>query len=1550
MRRFIFAVVVLFAVMIAPSSWAATATTTAIIYITGTESIPSATITQDITYDESGDMTAKGTKTYPAPSSSNRYTFETVNSALTFAEDPASYIGEQSDTASYDYEPLPKLDPLEIVIEQSSLSSTGDFSASSISNITVTATTAITPPANYRHFIVGGTNVTFSGLTLSGLSDSAPGGGVLVSGGTATFSNVTFRSITAPKTDAGTTESRGGGISVADAGNTVIISGCNFTSCKAHDGGAIYIGTDGVTFSGTNTFTGNTAERYGGAICSNASSVVAMSGLRFNGTNSARNGGAVYIGNGGAAFSSANFSANSATYGGALYAQAGTISLTGTTFTANSADRGGAIYSLAATTIGDSVTLNGTNTASYGGALYIAGGTTTISGSDTALNENTATSSGGAAYIATGTLAITGSSVTINENTATENGGAIYLASGRFNVTGNSVKVEGNTASYGSGGAIYVAGSGASATIAGGTISIKGNTSPLSDGGGIYATGGGTVNLGGAVTFEDNQAGQESESGSGGAIFLAYNRTGTKLNITSASGDSVAFNNNYAATSGGGIYAGQNAVLTFSASTSFTGNEAQDGNGGALWLYSAAQLPEGTITFTDNKALKSSTISETEGSGGAICIGGLAETSVTLGSTRAYTFSGNTAASYGGAICTVSADIEFSGYTVNTRNTAELGGGFAASYTGRITVSNGSSISNQLTHGYGGAIYARKVVISSSSFGADGANESSSTDDSKGGGAVFSNSELTVTDSDFTGNTSVQGGGAIYAEAASVDITNSYFEGNIASSGNGGAVMLHNFCDTSITSSTFRSNTSSRLNGGGVYAQGRINISLCWFKENISKTSGGAVYFDQNSTRPPYSEFRMSSSTLDENNTSNAEGYGGGLFVAANAVFITSCTFTNNHLFLSGNSGEGGGVYLSTIERQTENNQIQNCTFYENSIYDGPDETSGGGGLAVHCEGTTEVTSCTFVGNDSKSKGGAIYVGENSKLQLSGTITVGNIGSGVYDVWSDGSISSGGYNRIGVYGTGSGVTNFYSDARNDTDRTSYPSKGWTRATFFGNNSLADNIRSDLGSNIPPYIGSEIGGQIRLQTIMLSEDGALPLEDTAVNIIPYSRRTSFPDTDQRGVSRVSSGLNLDVGAVFYDGNRPSDTDTKAVYTISSVKISGVPSNLKRLGQSASLIAQVTYTNRTKVLGGNGEGEEPVTWTSDKPAIIRINAKTGDVTVLGYTPGNTYVTITVTTDRTDLSGKQASDSVAIHVTEPDYSLLNTDPTVIDYINSYLQRQVPDYDITLKISESDSSAVSSSTFQSSFAATWNGATATMASNLTDSSVQAGTANSYTPSGGYKTLKDSGVGIRVNDRSNGEIIPLTYAWTFTGDEVKSLMGYDMAETEINDLFADSLFSRMRIDFVGKNNIWTVIGSGGVGAAGSDSPGVSASGAMSANALTLSKADNGKGLNVELTAYIANVDASQNNGPKLVQSSNGELLVVPDGVGDDGQIYGTMWITGKTSESSSTDTSTSTNTNSNTTNSNGNTSSSSSGGGGGCESFGMILPAIALMFILKRK
>ena len=166
-----------------------------------------------------------------------------------------------------------------------------------------------------------------------------------------------------------------------------------------------------------------------------------------------------------------------------------------------------------------------------------------------------------------------------------------------------------------------------------------------------------------------------------------------------------------------------------------------------------------------------------------------------------------------------------------------------------------------------------------------------------------------------------------------------------------------------------------------------------------------------------------------------------------------------------------------------------------------------------------------------------------------------------------------------------------------------------------------NERTDLGDNVPPLIGSSRAGEERLLTLMLKEEETLPLEDRATNIIPYSRRQSFPNTDERGVGRVSDSgeINIDIGACFFDGTRPGpEPEPIRAYTISRVEISGVPNNLRRVGQTASLIAKVYYSNGRTVLGGSGEGEEPVIWTSDKPNIIRIDATTGDITVLNFTP--------------------------------------------------------------------------------------------------------------------------------------------------------------------------------------------------------------------------------------------------------------------------------------------------------------------------------------------
>jgi len=191
----------------------------------------------------------------------------------------------------------------------------------------------------------------------------------------------------------------------------------------------------------------------------------------------------------------------------------------------------------------------------------------------------------------------------------------------------------------------------------------------------------------------------------------------------------------------------------------------------------------------------------------------------------------------------------------------------------------------------------------------------------------------------------------------------------------------------------------------------------------------------------------------------------------------------------------------------------------------------------------------------------------------------------------------------------------------------------------------------------------------------------------------------------------------------------------------------------------------------------------------------------------------------------------------------------------------------------------------------------------------------------------------VNVTGRREGDLLPLIFTWTFSGAELRNVLGYDMSGKTLNESVADEVFSAMRIDFRSGKSSWPVIGSGGV----------KASDAMRAGALKLS-GDGGNGITAELTAYLANVTASggngvtssANNGPQIV---NG-ILIVPDGNGKDGKISGTMLMAHKTGESTNTGTNTNVNTN---------TGNSSGGGGGGCNSLGLMAMIAALVLIRKR-
>ncbi|MDD3753798.1 MAG: right-handed parallel beta-helix repeat-containing protein [Methanobacterium sp.] len=446
----------------------------------------------------------------------------------------------------------------------------------------------------------------------------------------------------------------------------------------------------------------------------------------------------------------------------------------------------------------------------------------------------------------------------------------IFTISSGVTVTIQNLTITNGIATYN--GAIYNTGN---LTVT--DCAFTGNTA--TDYGGAISNMG-TLTVTGS-TFNNNKA---NWSG-GGAIY----NDGT-LTVTGST-----FNNNTATTGYGGAIRSDDD-LTVVGST-FTGNTAS--YGGAIYNFGGGTLTVTDSTFTENTA----------NHGGAIYNTG---TLTVTGST----FTENTAPNYGGgAIYSYHGTLAVSDSTF-TENTAQYEGGAIYNNGGTVTV-NGSTFTENTVTGSGGAItnYDGSLTVNDSAF-----IENSATGSDGLGSAIYSNSDLTITNCTFTENTARWG--AIF-NGSNMTVNNSTFTNNTAKgwSGNGGAI--HNTGDANVNGSTFNNNkaigTDELGTGGAIYNWGTLTVIGSNFIENTATDFGGAIY-----------------------------NYGG-------ALTVTDSTFTEN------TAQNGGGAiysYYGTLA-------VSDSTFTGNTV------TTAGGAIS-NTGGTLTVTSSTFT-NNSALNGGAIF-------------------------------------------------------------------------------------------------------------------------------------------------------------------------------------------------------------------------------------------------------------------------------------------------------------------------------------------------------------------------------------------------------------------------------------------------------------------------------------------------------------------------------------------------------------------------------------------------
>ncbi len=458
----------------------------------------------------------------------------------------------------------------------------------------------------------------------------------------------------------------------------------------------------------------------------------------------------------------------------------------------NQARRGGTVYlaqgnpTVRDCTIDGSVALD-----DYGGAMYIAAGTTAVLEDCSVLNSTSLLDGGGLYNAGTGSTLM---GCTIGGNGVgpavfTQSGGGIYNAPGS-SATFTACLIENNVAERGGGMHNELCATTLTRCLFTGNVASEHSATG----------GGGMFNWGATVALTDcSFTGNESVVGGGGIS----SRIGSSMSLTDCS-----FQSNEANGSGGGILSAEGSVLVLTDCV-FHANSAS-GTGGAV---SASVTAIGCV-FSDNVAGNSG--------GGATAAGFFQDCEFT--SNRADEGGGLT---IGGASTVIGCS-----FTGNQSDFQDGGGLYAEQPDGLLVLDCTFTGNDSEYEGGGLEIFDGSVAILSCTIAGNHTTF--------GGGGVNLRAGVTgiVAGCLVSDNTGLGGAGFGISDVSSFSIVNCLVRNNGRDSGSGGAFRLAN-STPSIVNCTIAGNTAS--NGGGLYSLGSGGASLanCILWDNADSTGMG---------------------------------------------------------------------------------------------------------------------------------------------------------------------------------------------------------------------------------------------------------------------------------------------------------------------------------------------------------------------------------------------------------------------------------------------------------------------------------------------------------------------------------------------------------------------------------------------------------------------------------------------------------------------------------------------------------------------------------------
>ena len=525
-------------------------------------------------------------------------------------------------------------------------------------------------------------------------------------------------------------------------------------------------------------------------------------------------------------------------------------------------------------------------------------------------------------------------------------------------------------------------------TVANSTVSDNMTT-------GLPGSGGGILNNSATLTVVDSALLNNASDGGGGAI---VSQGSASLMLTNSTVQS-----NSAGDAGGALWITGSAQVS---GTAISQNQAQ--RGGGVWVSSG-----GNATISYGTVFGNTAIGHSNGGGGIGTEGTATLTLVNM--TVAQNATLGLLAS-GGGILNDGGPLSLTNTTVSDNVTAGAGGGILNGGGGNITLTD-CFVTNNVASDHGGGFWTNGAAqVDRTEITGNSANGGGGGWVTSGGSLIMADSTVSANDAvveaggignDFFGNTTITtttisnntasgplgSGGGILNNSGTLTVVGSWILDNV--SGGGGGILSQGAASLTLTNSNVQRNVASDA-GGALWITGTANVSGNVISDNEANRGGG-IWISSGGN------VALLHGTVF-GNSANARGGGIGMEGTATAA-LTNMRVEQN--VVSGQSAPGGGIFndggpLTLIDTSVSNNQCNgsgggilndggDTLTVSNSVISGNSGHDAGGGFWTN--GTARVADTEILGNSAYRGGGLWITSGGSGIISNTTVSGGGIGS-----------------------------------------------------------------------------------------------------------------------------------------------------------------------------------------------------------------------------------------------------------------------------------------------------------------------------------------------------------------------------------------------------------------------------------------------------------------------------------------------------------------------------------------------------------------------------